>query len=81
MNFTKNLTNQWNIKIDQDKIERVSHARLHGVQVDEKLSWNNHVRPHFDYCSEVWDAFWILAFQLARGSFASLLHYKACSQV
>ena len=85
----KNLTNQPNIKIDQDKIKQVHHSRLLGVQIDEKLSWNKHVesvakkvtsgvgalrrirdfvdretlisiynalvRPHFDYCSEVWD--------------------------
>ena len=85
----KNLTNQPNIKIDQDKIKQVHHSRLLGVEVDEKLSWNKHVesvakkatsgvgtlrrirdfvrretlisiynalvRPHFEYCSEVWD--------------------------
>ena len=85
----KNLINQPNIKIDQDKIKQVHYSRLLGVQIDEKLTWNKHVedvakkatsgvgairrirdfvdretlisiynalgRPHFEYCSEVWD--------------------------
>ena len=85
----RNLINQPNIKIDQDKIKQVHYSRLLGVQIDEKLTWNKHVeevakkatsgvgairrirdfvdretlisiynalvRPHFEYCSEVWD--------------------------
>ena len=85
----KNLINQPNIKINQDKIKQVHYSRLLGVQIDEKLTWNKHVedvakkstsgvgairrirdfvdretlisiynalvRPHFEYCSEVWD--------------------------
>ena len=39
----KNLAHQPIIKIDQDKIKQVLHARLLGVQFDEKLSWNKHV--------------------------------------
>ena len=39
----KNLINQPNIKIDQDKIKQVHYSRLLGVQIDEKLTWNKHV--------------------------------------
>ena len=85
-----NLVTQPKIKIDHTKIKQVYNSRVLGVDIDNKLKWNNHIdtiakkvfsgiggvrrirdfvdrdtlisvyksliRPHFDYCSEVWDA-------------------------
>ena len=85
----KNLVNQPIIKMDQTTIKQVYHSRVLGVELDNKLKWNNHIdavakkvslrvgairrirdfvdkqtlisvyntliRPHFEYCNEVWD--------------------------
>lgn len=42
--FNKNRNNNLSIKLNNDKIEEVTNARILGLQIDNRLTMNSHIK-------------------------------------